>query len=337
MTFNPTSQKQLYKEILSDYMTRHDEKSLYQGQKFSQKFLKEGIPPEEVVHFHINVLLELFPDLDEDIKSSFDFLLEVMMDYGFAYRAHQSLKNKQKQLDLELDLAVKMQETLRAGRLPAVPALDIGAISKPAKKMNGDYYHFVQDENGCVSIAIADVIGKGIPATLYMSMIKYALDSMSEQRIQPAKLMESLNRAVEKSIDDNMFITMIYGLYDPRDHRFLYASAGHEPGFIYRKQTDHFTEFLTKGLVLGVQPDTSYTEYEFTLELGDMIVLLSDGVTECRSSEGLIERSEVTKLIRKYQHLSAQKIVDNVYSELEQLQDFQLNDDITLIIFRREA
>lgn len=333
---NMTSQKQHYKEILADYINKNDEKSLYQGQKFSRELLKEGVPPEEVVHFHIDVLLELFPHLDQDIKSSFDFLLEIMMDYGFAYRAHQSLKHKQEQLNLEIDLAVQMQETLLAGSLPSVPSLDVGAISKPAKKMNGDYYHFAQDENDCISVAVADVIGKGIPATLYMSMIKYALDSIPEQRKQPGALLERLNRVVEKSIDDSMFITMFYGSYDPRDHHFSYASAGHEPGFIYRKETDQFTEFSTKGLVLGVQSNTGYPEYELTLEIGDMIVLLSDGVTECRSSDGLIERAEVVELIQKYKHLTAQEIVENVYSELEHLQDFQLNDDITLIVFRRK-
>ncbi|MFP3360418.1 phosphoserine phosphatase, partial [Planococcus sp. SIMBA_143] len=88
--------------------------------------------------------------------------------YGFAYREHQSLRSRQQQLESEIEIAANMQQTLLAGDKPEVPNLDIGAISKPAQKMSGDYYHFVQDENDCVSVAIADVIGKGIPAALCM-------------------------------------------------------------------------------------------------------------------------------------------------------------------------
>lgn len=329
--------KGIYREILERYIKANDEQSLYRGQQFSRQLIEEGVSPEEVVHLHVGVLLEIFPHLDEKLKGSFKFLLEVMMDYGIAYREHQSLKDKQKELNMEIELAASMQNRLLAEKLPEVESLDIGVISKPAKQLNGDYYHFVQDDRGNISVAVADVIGKGIPATLCMSMIRYAMDSLPEARMKPGAILENLNRVVERNIDDSMFITMFYGHYNSEKHRFFYASAGHEPGFIYRKELNEFNEFSAKGLVLGVMKDTHYSNDYIELQVGDMVILLSDGVTECRSEDGFIERDEIINLIRKYRHLPAQQIVNEVYRELEQMQDFELKDDVTLIILRREV
>jgi sigma-B regulation protein RsbU (phosphoserine phosphatase) len=86
--------------------------------------------------------------------------------------------------------------------------------------------------------------------------------------------------------------------------------------------------------VLGVDRHVKYLQYEQQLSKGDMIVLLTDGVTECRTEEGFIERLDIIKLIRKYMHLSPQEIVESVYKELEKLQHFQLRDDFTLIILK---
>lgn len=329
--------ERIYKEILESYINENDEQSLYLGQQLSRQMIEEGVSPEEVVHLHVKVLMELYPKLDDKMKNSFEFLLEMMMDYGIAYREHQSLKNKQQQLNMEIELAASMQNTFLSGDIPRDKSLDIGAISQPAKKLNGDYYHFVRDENERISVAIADVIGKGIPATLCMSMIKYAMESLTEEFKRPGAILENLNRVVERNVDDSMFITMFYGLYDPNEHRFYYASAGHEPGFIYHKKEDEFVEFSTKGIVLGVTKETVYPDYELDIDPGDMIVLLSDGVTECRSKDGFIERHEIINLIRKYQHLPAQQIVEEVYRELEQMQSFELKDDVTLIILRRQV
>ena len=334
---NISNRKENYKRILSSYMKKHDEQSLYLGQQLIRTMIEQGITPEEVVKLHVDALMELCDFVDNEIKSSFDFLLEMMLDFGFAYREHQSLRNRQQQLDAEIEIAASMQQTLLIGDVPKIDSLDIGVISQPSKKMNGDYYHFVQDEKDRVSIAVADIIGKGIPAALCMSMIKYAMDSLPDQRTKPGAMLGNLNRVVEQNVDDSMFITMFYGLYDPAIHRFFYASAGHEPGFLYQKKTETFHELMTKGIVLGVAKDANYPEYELNVERGDMVVLLSDGVTECRSENGFIQREAVTALIRKYEHLPAQQIVEEVFFELEKLQNFELRDDFTLIIFRRNV
>nr|WP_304979510.1 PP2C family protein-serine/threonine phosphatase [Alkalihalobacillus sp. AL-G] len=324
-----------YQQFLSSYLSGKTEQALYKAQQFSRKMLEQSISPEEVINMHSTVLETINGDIPEEIRDSFDFLIEVMMGYGMAYREHQILRDKQMALESEIEVAASMQQTLLQGDIPETDKLDIGVISKAAKQMSGDYYHFVQNSPQSIGVAVADIIGKGVPAALCMSMIKYAMDSLPEKQNHPSMVLENLNRVVEQNVDPTMFITMFYGHYNTDVHRFHYAGAGHEPGFYYDAKNDNFEEFTAKGLVLGVAKATKYQSYEKDIESGDMILLLSDGVTECRTSKGFISREEIVTLIRSYMHLSAQGIVENVYSDLEQLQDFELRDDFTLIILRR--
>ncbi|RLQ93168.1 PP2C family protein-serine/threonine phosphatase [Falsibacillus albus] len=326
-----------YKEILESYLKDQNEQGLYQGQKFSRKSIEHKISPEEIISMHRSLIMEMEPDIPESVIHSFDILLEVIMGYGLAYREHQSLRNQQQELRSEIEIAANMQQTLLGTSIPKEDCLDIGAISVAAKTMSGDYYHFVKDGKNTISVAIADVIGKGIPAALCMSMIKYAMDSLPENSFNPSSVLENINRVVEHNVDPTMFVTMFYGMYDTNKHNFHYASAGHEPGFYYHARNKEYNDLSAKGLLLGIDKKAKYRQYERHIEIGDMIILLSDGVTECRTEDGFIERETLVEYINKYIHLGAQEIVNNIYKELEKLQDFQLRDDFTLIVLKRKC
>ncbi|KGX87828.1 PP2C family protein-serine/threonine phosphatase [Pontibacillus marinus] len=328
---------QTYKDLMKQYIETQNEQALYNAEQFSKHSIQQNISPDEIINVHFQALMELYPDVPDDIRNSMNFLLETMISYGLAYQEYQALREKQLELQSELSVAAKMQQTLLSTVKPEYNQLDVGATSHPAKQMNGDYYHFVEDQEGSLGIAIADVIGKGVPAALCMSMIKYSMDSFPEKRMEPSIVLEGMNRVVERNVDPSMFITMFYGLYDTKDNRFFYSSAGHEPGFYYSAKEDTFKDIEAEGLVLGVDRDTSYKQFEQQVDPGDMIVLLTDGVTECRSGDDFIEREEIAEVIRHYKHLPAQEITDQVYSHFERLQDFQLRDDFTLVILRREV
>ncbi|ADP35133.1 PP2C family protein-serine/threonine phosphatase [Bacillus atrophaeus] len=328
--------EQRYHQLLSRYIAELTETSLYQAQKFSRKTIEHQVPPEEIISIHRKVLKELYPDLPGDVFHSLDFLIEVMIGYGLAYQEHQTLRGIQQEIKSEIEIAANVQQTLLETKIPQEEALDIGAISVPAKQMSGDYYHFVRDKES-INIAIADVIGKGIPAALCMSMIKYAMDSLPETGIHPSQVLKNLNRVVEQNVDPSMFITMFYANYNMYSHKFTYASAGHEPGFYYCKKENKFYDLTAKGLVLGISQDFDYEEYEQHLDEGDMIVLFSDGVTECRSEDGFLERLDIQKLIEEHMCCSAQEMVQNIYESLLKLQDFQLHDDFTLIVLTRKV
>ncbi|MDQ0352979.1 sigma-B regulation protein RsbU (phosphoserine phosphatase) [Alkalibacillus filiformis] len=326
-----------YKDLLSKYLETKDEAILYQAEQFSKQSIQQNISPDEIVNVHYQALKDIYPDLHEQIEGSFKFLIETMISYGLAYQEHQVLREKQIELKSEIGVAANMQNTLLKTSVPKTNAIDIGVKSVPAKEMNGDYHHFIKDEQGNVGVAIADVIGKGIPAAFCMSMIKFAMESFSENQIYPQWILDSLNRVVNKNVEQGMFVTMFYGLYDVYTHQFYYASAGHEPCFILRNETKEFEEIDAKGLLLGVESAVKYEQLNTSVFEGDLIVLLTDGVTECRVDGRFIEQEEVLNIIKEHEHLNSQEIVDHVFKYFERLQDFQLRDDFTLVVMKRNT
>ncbi|WKA55332.1 PP2C family protein-serine/threonine phosphatase [Planococcus shixiaomingii] len=324
-----------YKEILSQYMKRQSEQNLYVGQNFSRQLISENTSPEEVISMHKAAMQELYGDMPEDVWHSFDFLIEMMINYGLALQERQSLLKRQEELKVEMDLAAHVQETLLKTKLPVLEGLDIGLLSVPARKMNGDYIYFISDQAGYAGIAVADVIGKGLPAALCMSMVKFGMDSLNDSTALPKQVLETINRVVEKSIDDSMFVSMFYGRYNAVDATLTYGSAGHEPAILYRAGTRQFFELPAKGLLLGVSPLATYDEHTITLEKDDLVVMMTDGVTECRTDEGFIERDVIFDLIESKKDEPAQVIVQHVYDELERMQNAELRDDFTLVIYKK--
>lgn len=326
-----------YTEMLKNYLENNSEKALYYAHKFSKQMIEKKLSPEEMVSIHLSVFKEVVGELPKEVLDSFDLLLEVMVGYGLAYREYLSLRDRQSKIDSEINLARKMQQSLLPHKNLQLENVDFGVVSIPAGKMSGDYYYYDLDEHGNLIVCIADIVGKGIPAAMSMSMIKYAIDGLPELRLQPSLLLENVNRVVERNIGKNMFITMIYGSYDTKEHRFYYSNAGHEPSFIYKHGTHSYTDLFAKGLVLGVSPNVRYSENMVELEAGDFIVLLSDGVTECRINDEFITRDQIMHMIVKYINEPAQAMVEKVYKDLEKMQDFTLKDDFTLIILRRKC
>lgn len=324
-----------YKEILNQYMQRQSEQNLYVGQNFSRQLISENISPEEVISVHKAAMREIYQDLPEFVWHSFDFLIEMMINYGLALQERQSLLQRQEEIRVEMDLAANVQETLLKTSLPALKGLDIGLLSIPAKKMNGDYIYFISDADGHAGIAVADVIGKGLPAALCMSMVKFGMDSLNNSPANPKEVLGVINRVVEKSIDDSMFVSMFYGRYDAENSTLTYGSAGHEPAILYCAKTGEFSELYAKGLLLGVSPAAAYEEHTVQLEPDDMVVMMTDGVTEGRTDEGFIEREVIFELIEEKKGEPAQEIVQYVYDELERMQNAELRDDFTLVIYKK--
>lgn len=324
-----------YKEIMGKYLESPSEEDLYVGQQFSRRFIEKEIAPEDVISIHKTALIELHPELQDEVWNSLDFLIEMMIHYGLTLREHQSLIRKQEAIQMEMNVATKVQDTLLKTKMPCVSGLDVGYISQPATQMNGDYVYFLNKEHES-GVAVADVIGKGIPAALCMSMIKFGMDGLPDGNTSPQNVLGIINRIVEKSVDDSMFISMFYGKYNAVDTTFSYASAGHEPALHFNNRTGVFSELDAKGLLLGVKPDTEYEERSVVLNDGDFIAMMTDGVTETRTEEGFIDMNAIQNLLREVKDKSAQQIAEHVYQHLAELQNYRLSDDFTIVIFKKE-
>ena len=324
-----------YKRILADYIESQTERNLYIGQNFIRQLIQKNVTPEEVISIHKASIEEIYPDLSPSVSHGYDFLIEIMVHFGLTLREHQSLLEQQEELRIEMNVATKIQNMLLKTTVPQAPALDIGMVSVPIRKMNGDYVHFLNEDEQYVSVAVTDVVGKGVPAALCMSMVKYGLDTLEYANGHPSYVLQVLNRIIERSVDDSMFVSMFFGRLDVKNGLFTYGSAGHEPALYYKASEKKFYSLESKGLLLGVMPEVKYPQFDITLNDGDFVVMMTDGVTEFRKQADLDSREIIENLLLKYIHLNAQQMCEMLYKELQKLQDFGLEDDFTVVILKK--
>nr|WP_106781578.1 PP2C family protein-serine/threonine phosphatase [Lysinibacillus timonensis] len=324
-----------YKQILSDYMSNRDEQDLYIGQNFIRQLIIKNVSPEDVINIHKKAILEIYEDYPETLPHAYDFLTEVMVQFGLKFREHQSLLVKQEEMRIEMDIATKIQNLLLKTNVPKLEQLEIGMISKPIRKMNGDYVYFLYDEENYLSVAVTDVVGKGVPAALCMSVVKNGLDTLEFAKNNPSRVLEVLNRIIGKSIDDSMFVSSFYGRYDIRRNIFTYGSAGHEPAIFFRASDETFHDLESKGLLLGVMQEVKYPQFDIELKDGDFVMIITDGVTELRNCDVLEARSIIKRTVYSLRHLPAQEMCERIYFELQRLQDYNIDDDFTILILKK--
>ncbi|MGM9950566.1 MAG: PP2C family protein-serine/threonine phosphatase [Lysinibacillus sp.] len=324
-----------YKRILADYIESQTERNLYIGQNFIRQLIQKNVAPEEVISIHKASMEEICPELPVAVSHGYDFLIEIMVHFGLTLRERQSLLEQQEELRIEMNVATKIQNMLLKTTVPKVASIDIGMVSVPIRKMNGDYVHFLNDDAHSVSVAVTDVVGKGVPAALCMSMVKYGLDTLEYANGNPSYVLEVLNRIIERSVDDSMFVSMFFGRLDIENSLFTYGSAGHEPALYYKASEKRFHALESKGLLLGIMPEVKYPQFDITLDDGDFIVMMTDGVTEFRKQEDVDSREIIEALLLKYLDLEAQQMCEMLYKELQKLQDFGLEDDFTVVILKK--
>ncbi|WP_049365306.1 PP2C family protein-serine/threonine phosphatase [Staphylococcus epidermidis] len=325
------SYKALVKESL---ITNNKTLLIKKCEAFTNEVIKKDVLPEDIVEIHKDYINTL--DLtEEDILETLDVLQEVVKGFGYSYRDYQRLVNKLQVHDKEMDLASRLQQTMLKADIPQFDSIQIGVISVAAQKVSGDYFNLIDHKDGTMSFAVADVIGSGIPAALAMSMIKFGMDAYGHLQL-PSDGLKRLNRVVEKNVNQNMFVTMFYGLYEEMNHLLYCSSAGHEPGYIYRAETEAFEEIGVRGRVLGVSPKTRYSQQEIPIYLDDLIIIFTDGVTEARDVEGnFIDKDKLLDLIQKYKHMHPQDIVQIIYEAILKLQNPARKDDMTILIIKR--
>ncbi|PNZ58141.1 serine/threonine protein phosphatase [Staphylococcus condimenti] len=307
---------------------------LNQFKDFGQEILEKHIHAENVLDIHKECAKEL--DLSKDqILMSLEILKTIAQTYGYSYKDYQELVDKLYYHDKEMDLASRLQQTMLQTEIPQFDSIQIGVISVAAQKVSGDYFNLIDHKDGTMSFAVADVIGKGIPAALAMSMIKFGMDSYGHSQL-PSDGLKRLNRVVEKNVNQDMFVTMFYGLYEEMNHLLYCSSAGHEPGYVFRAEQDEFEEIDVRGRVLGVRQLERYKQQEIPIYLNDLIIIFTDGVTEIRDENGkFIDINYLLDFIHKYKDLHPQDIVQLLYEELLGIQKSGKRDDLTILIIKR--
>jgi phosphoserine phosphatase RsbU/P len=180
-----------------------------------------------------------------------------------------------------LEIAREVQEHFFPQRLPSVPGLDYCGQCRPAREVGGDYYDFLELPAGRLGFAIGDVSGKGVGAALMMASLEASLRALASVIDDPAELMDRVNTLVHRASAANCYATLFYGQYDPASRRLSYVNAGHNPPIVLRSSAGSYQvlRLETGGPVIGFFPHR-YERGVFSHEVGDLLVLFTDGVSE---------------------------------------------------------
>ena len=239
----------------------------------------------------------------------------------------------------EVRLAREVQTRLLPARLPTLPGLDVAARWRPSRDVSGDTYEVCDLGHGRLLVAVADVVGKGIGASLLMATLQagFRLLQPDLERESPdlAAATARLDRLVHQSTEATQFVTLAWGIADANDGTFRFVVAGHPPPRLLR--ADGRVEPLTcGGPLLGVIPGARFVQGEVRLGLGDAVLLYTDGATEAQDAAG--EELDVPGLDRALSPApSADALLDAVVAAIDEWAagGGGDDDDLTLVAVRR--
>ncbi len=181
----------------------------------------------------------------------------------------------------QMRLAAEIQRRMIPREAPCCSGLDVAAIYEPCFQIGGDLYDFVRLDDQVIAIAIADVIGKGVPAAMMMSMFRGALRAYSDGgygRHTMIEIITKINSMACRECRDGEFITLFLAIVNVRDKTITYCNCGHEPGLILRQ--NRVIELNKGGLVLGIMEDAEYATETLALEGGDCLLMYTDGLID---------------------------------------------------------
>ncbi len=245
---------------------------------------------------------------------------------------------ERERFERELALASEIQQRFQPTAPPHIVGYELQGISFPCYEIGGDYYDFIEREDGRLVIALGDVSGKGTAAALLMSSLHAAIHAQSASHDSLVATISAVNRYLALNIPANRFVTLFYAELEPESGALSFLNAGHNPPLIVHA-AGTVEQLASGGLPLGIKPDAEYREGRTQLQRGDVLVIYSDGVTEAVSPTG--EEFGPTRLyevVSRNIDASAAGIRDRIESSLTKFaQGTSAADDITLVIVKRQA
>ncbi len=244
---------------------------------------------------------------------------------------------EKERLEEEMRLARSIQERLLPQRIPAVKGYELAAVAMPSRFVGGDYYDLLHLEGDRVLLAIADVTGKGVPASLLMANLQASLHVMLPMDLSIEDAVVHINRVICDNTDADKFITFFVAILDRAAGTLDYVNAGHNPPTIVRR--DGSMEMLeTGGLLLGVMKGLGYEKGVAELRSGDVLAMFTDGVTEAMSKEGEEYGEErLEPLLVRHRDATADEILDAVRTDITRFTNgvATLSDDLTMIVLKK--
>lgn len=262
------------------------------------------------------------------------------------------LRSKERQ-DRELEIASEIQLRLLPSKCPEIKGLAIAAKCETASRVGGDYYDFIRTNYDCVenhqsrgmsdvpwSIVIGDVMGKGVPAGLIMTMTRGMLRAEVLNRHSPAQIMRHLNRVMYADLENShRFVSMFYSEYDPQKQTLSFTNAAHNPPLLWRKESNQLEKLDSWGMLIGLDMESEYEDAIVQLAPGDTIIYYTDGFTDAANENGDRFDEENLCLCFKWacQHLETpDEILNHVFDQVKQFSgaNSKGGDDMTSIVMQ---
>lgn len=240
-------------------------------------------------------------------------------------------------MEQEMQMARRVQSSLLPQEIPQLEGWDFAAIWKPARQVGGDYYDYINLQNGKLGLVIADVTDKGLGAALFMASTRSALRASMPWAASPAEGIQSANTLISSEAGDALFVTLFFAQLDPHAGTLTYVNAGHNPPLLYSHANNTLSSLQVTGMAMGVDGEAPYNQVEIRLAKGDFILLYTDGVTDAQGSDGVefgLERLQ--QVVLENSSAGSSQLLAAIQAQIE---DFAGQaapfDDITMLALRK--
>lgn len=273
-------------------------------------------------------------------KNEVGQILKAFAEATAKIKQSQMASSQKERVKQETELADEIRQALLPKGIPQIKNAQIASLYKVAREIGGDYFDFVWVDENDLGIAVADIAGKGVSASLVMSAIRTALRLQARQNPDPAAVLEKVDSFIAPEMPKGMFVTMFYAIIDLRTKEMKCASAGHTPGLLYRLAENKLIRLNPRGLPLGLTLSVSGQERDsLTIQMveGDLLVLYTDGITECMNPQGQqFGLNRLTEFLQTNGNLSADLIAKSLDQKLLEFSSrAEPKDDITLVLFKQ--
>jgi len=296
--------------------------------------------PLSMKNDNFGVLLALDKSFSANRERRFELL------YGIAQQASLAIQNdiikkemiERQRLEREFQLAREIQQTFLPNQTPEIPGWAMDVHWETARLVGGDFYDYFLLPDGRLAFLIADVSGKGLAASLYMTVTRTLIRAAAQESTSPARTLERVNDLLLVNSQNGLFVTTFYGILSLDDGTLKYTIAGHNPPFIIRYQQNEVVEFSKGGIALGALPDIHLQQNEITLDPGDCLILYTDGVTEAFNfQDQMYGEKRLRQLLEKTIGAKANVVLESLKTDLNSFRgSAPLSDDTTMLAISRK-
>ena len=241
-------------------------------------------------------------------------------------------------IERELQVARTIQQASLPREVPQLEGWRITPIYQPAREVGGDFYDFLELDDGRLGIVVGDATGHGVPAALVMASARSMLRAVAQGSNSPGDTLRRVNDPLAIEIPPNMFVTCFYCILDPKSGSLSYANAGHDLPYVWHGGACE--ELRARGMPLGLMPGMHYEQKEIVLQKGESALLYTDGLVEAHNPQReMFGFPRLQTLVSEHAEEEERSLEEALFEELYSFvgEGWEQEDDITLLTLRRSA